>query len=298
MESEIEFDGMEEDEMFPLLLQSISLYSRVRDVFTRVISEGRANDESFASFSGSQIAFFCDRAQSITLLVQSWRLWDADILMRSLIESATRLLFVSTRDPQARAEAILELDVDLPEIHHVERSEKAKTAARNATDPEDALIFRGVALRAEEEAELRSRWPKAKRKALKQKWSFSELVPQLERVNEPSIDLSSFGSALYSYSLGSHFIHADRAAIELMRDRSLREEAERTLLERSHYARVATEPTMLLFLCLRGVAHAFGMQLDTKDLTLDLVALCNSADRHHRDFSASQADFYASRGVT
>lgn len=293
-----DWDGHECDEVLPLLFESVSLYSKIRDAFVGVIESSRHVDLEYTAFAGSQMHFFSSRIQSLTMLLQQWRLWDADILLRSAIECATNFLYISTRTAADRSQCMRELNDDLPEVHFVERSEKARGAARHAPDPDDVLIFRGAALTPEREIELRGRWPKAKRKALKQKWAFSELVPELERVKETTLDLSAYGALRYTYALGSHFVHADRTAIALLRDRSERSSEERALMERAHFARLAVEPTALFCLCLRGMRHALCIPSDTPDLGQQVMALYDQAKKYHRDFSESQDNFYASTGIT
>lgn len=297
MNDEEESVDDERDEMLLLLMESVSVYSKIRDSFANLIETGKEVDEEYARFTGTQMHFFSSRIQSLTVLLQHWQLWDADILMRSAIECATRFLFISTRSAAERPQCMQELKVDLFEIHRVERSEKANSAANHAVDRDDALVFRGAALTPEEELELRARWPKAKRKSLKQKWSFSELVPALGRIKESSLDLSAYSSLQYSYALGSHFVHADTTAIALIRDRAERGQEERFLLEQAHFARLAVEPTNLLYLCLRGMAHALQVQIDVNDIGKGIVGLNNRSQRYHRDFFATQADFYASADI-
>lgn len=282
------------DEMFPLLMESVSAYSKIRDCFVDIIETGKKVDAEYAHFARAQMHFFSSRVHSLTLLLQNWQLWDADILMRSAIECATRFLFICTRNATERSQCMEEFNVSLFEIHRIERSEKANRAARHAVDVGDKLMFRGATLKMKEEIELRSRWPKAKRKALKQKWSFSELVSVLELINDPTINLSAYSSLQHSYALGSHFVHADATAVALARDRAERGQEERLLLERAHFARLAVEPTALFFLCLKGAAHALQLQLKNAEISRAISRLYEKSTVYHRDFFASQADFYDS----
>lgn len=279
-------------------MESISLYSKIRDSFIYLINVGNSIDEEYAKFTQAQMHFFSSRIQSLTLLLQHGQLWDADILMRSAIECATRFLFVSTRNFTERSKYLHELNVDLFEIHLVERSDKANTAALHAADPDDSLIFRGAALTKEQELELRARWPKSKRKPMKQKWSFSEIVSELERIKEPTLDLSAYSSLQYSYALGSHFVHADRTAILLVQDRESREQEEKFLLKRAHFARLAVEPTTLFYICLRGMAHSLQVQIDMSDIGEGVVDLYAKSRQYHQDFFASQANLYNLTGTS
>jgi hypothetical protein len=214
------------------------------------------------------------------------------MLMRSALECVTRFLFVSIAKQPERGQRIVECTVFLNEIENIQRAEKARTAARNATDPYSAMLFGGAALDPDKEAELRARWPKSKRQALNQKWSFSEIVRVLEKVKEPTLDLSSYGSLLHSYALSSHLIHADQTAMDLMFDRATREPGERRLQEQAHFARLAVEQTSLLFICLRALEHVIGSTRIEKALVKDLLALNKESEKYHHEFAMSQKHNY------
>ena len=175
----------------------------------------------------------------MNILLQNWMLWDSDILFRSALECATRLVFVSVAPPHERSVRIAEYTHLLMEVENIERSDKLRTAARNSADPATAMLLGGAALDPETEAELRARWPGSKRRVLKQQWSFSEIVRALEKVDDVKLNLTAYGSLLHSYSLSSHLIHADQTAITLMFDRETREPEERILQENAHFARLA-----------------------------------------------------------
>ncbi|MCY1259336.1 hypothetical protein D9M69_397620 [compost metagenome] len=275
-----------------LIYSSIDVYSRIRDAFQDSIEACREIDADFASFSGVQMSYYSSRCQSVNLLLQEWKLWDCDILMRSALECATRFLFVCIAPQPERGQRIIEYTVSLNEIEDIQRSEKARIAARNAGDSESAMLFGGAALSAEDEARIRNKWPKPCRQSLKQKWSFSEIVRVLEKVKEPTLDLTNYGSLLHSYGLSSHLIHADQTAMDLMYDRATRTAEERQLQERAHFARLAVEQTSMFFLCWRAMEHAIGGPKAQKELVEGLLSLYEESNKYHHEFAMSQKHMY------
>lgn len=275
-----------------LVHSSLSVYSRIRDVITQTIEDCREIDPDYARFAGMQMHYYSSRCQSVNILLQEWKLWDCDMLMRSALECVTRFLFVSIAELPERGQRIIECTVFLNEIEDIQRAEKARTAARNSTNSESAMLFGGAALDPDKEAELRSRWPKSKRQTLNQKWSFSEIVRVLEKVKEPALDLTSYGSLLHSYGLSSHLIHADQTAMDLIYDRATRTPDERRLQERAHFARLAVEQTSLFFLCWRALEHAIGSVRVEKALVEDLLSLYEESDKYHHEFAMSQKHLY------
>ena len=271
---------------------SVSVYSKIRDAFLDSINDCKDIDPEYARFAMAQMSYYASRCQSMNILLQEWKLWDCDILMRSALECATRFLFVSVAKQPERNQRIVEYTELLNEIEDIQRSEKAKTAAKNSDNPESAMIFEGAALSAEKESKLRSQWPRSSRKALKQKWSFSEIVRVLENFREPTLNLSKYGSLLHSYGLSSHLIHADQTAMNLMRDRATRAPHIRQLQERAHFSRLAVEQTSLLFICWRAMEHAIGSTRVKKELVEDLLSLHAESDKYHHDFAVSQKHLY------
>ncbi|WOC79104.1 DUF5677 domain-containing protein [Stutzerimonas frequens] len=275
-----------------LIYESLDVYSQLRDELQRVIEISREKDPKYASHSGMVLHYYSERCQSLNLLLQEWRLWDSDIIMRSALECATRFLFVSIAPVEERGQRIDEYTVLLNEIEDLQRSERAKPFATRSTNEDTKMLIGGVVLSPEREAEFREKWPKSKRNALKQKWSFTEMAKVLCEFHGEGLDLRGYKSFLHGYGVSSHFIHADQTAMDLVWDRARRSPQERELLENAHFARLATEPTSLLFICWRAMVYATGVDSSNRDVVKNLVALNERADIYHKEFAASQEHLY------
>jgi hypothetical protein len=275
-----------------LLRESQEVFDQIHGEIMNAISESESAGERYGRFAVGQLHYYCERCTSLNLLMQGWKLWDGDILMRAATECATRFIFVSIAEPIERESRIDEYEIFLSEIDDLQRSEKVRPAVAAATDSDTSMLLGGVVLSAERLTEVRERWPKTKRARLKQKWSFSEMVGELSEFHNAHIDLRHYRSLLHNYGLSSHLIHADQTAIDLLRDRQRREPHVRNLLERAHFARLATTPVTMLFLCWRAVA--FATDFDSRNFTISrsLMALNKKADVFHRAFSDSQAHLY------
>lgn len=281
-------------QMLHLVHSSVAVYSTIRDRFIESIERCRQTDPAYAQFAGAQMHYYSSRCQSVNLLLQEGKLWDCDIVMRAALECATRFLFVSIADTLERNLRIQEYAISLNEIEDLLRSEKAKIAAKHASESESAMLFGGAVLSPEREAELRAKWPRAKRKVLKQRWSFSEMSRALERFRDPTLDLTKYGSLLHSYGISSHLIHADKTAMNLMTDRATREPNERDLMERAHFARLAVQQTDLFFICWRAMERTFGSAKQHRSLVEALLKLHEEADKYYHAFACSQMHLYES----
>jgi hypothetical protein len=112
-----------------------------------------------------------------------------------------------------------------------------------------------VVLSEEEEASIRNRWPRRTRKALEQKWSFSEIIRDVERFMESELDVAKARSLAHGYGISSHLIHADQTGVMLPGDRDSRQPIEREKITRAHTARLLSD--QLSFIALVAVAVAF-----------------------------------------
>lgn len=212
--------------------------------------------------------------------------------MRPILECATRFIFVSIASQEERAKRIEEYSIFLSEIDDIQPSEKAKSFVDVNDNVDSVMLVGGVILNEERDAELRAKCPKKRRSTLKQKWSFSEMAREITKFHHSGVDFRAYKSLLHSYGLSSHLIHADITALDLMGDRARRSPKEKELLERAHFARLAVEPTSMLFLCWSVMALATGDREENKNVARDLMNLEKLANVFHGDFSESQKHLY------
>ena len=74
----------------PLLHKTVHQFSHLRDAMVCLIERARMSDPDLARTVGALIQFAAERAQSVVLLIQGGRLWDAEILMRTFTEAILR----------------------------------------------------------------------------------------------------------------------------------------------------------------------------------------------------------------
>lgn len=281
-----------------LLVQALRAYAQIRDACQRLLEASRSSDAAYGSYAARQLQFYSERCQSLNLLLQHGKLWDCDILTRPALECATRFIFVSIAEPEERARRIREYSVDLNELEELQLSEKAKASAASMPRSDNKTIIDFIVLSQEREADLRARWPKPKRTALKQKWSFTEMVRVIAACQLEELDLRGYPALLHTYGISSHLIHADQTALDVILDRSRRGPAERKALTDAHYARLCTEQVSIFFMCWRALAFALRMPEQNPDLVLEVAALNEAADAYHRTFVATQVNLYGGSAPT
>ena len=280
--------------MIELQTASIDAYSHTRDLCAEVLNEGALIDAEFSNFAHALLYYYSERIQSLNLLTQNGRLWDAEIVYRSALECSTRLIYVCIADEDKKKVRVREFFHDLQEVEYLERTSKAETAVTNSDNEQTRTLVGGVVLSKEEEVKLREKWPKKARKVLKQKWSFSEMVREITCYNSKKLDLRKYSSLLYSYNLSSHFIHADHTAIELTWDRNNnRESLELQELIKSHTSKMLMEPVSMLVICLKAISVSLGVQFDTESLEKKLDKMNKLGDKLQDSFYATQPDKYS-----
>ncbi|WP_165044758.1 DUF5677 domain-containing protein [Dysgonomonas sp. ZJ709] len=201
------------------------------------------------------VKFTMDRLHSVLTLTVNFMIRDAEIILRSAIESLIKLTFICSAE--SKDEQKIRLDeywVSLAEILELKESEQAKKNLRTLPDSQKHKIaFLPIILSEEREKELREKWTKKKRQQLEQKWSFTELLNSLSKNYKgkpyPILDVLS-----YSYRMSSHVTHGDETGVLIIQERDSRSIEEQEKAYNGHYLRllsdVLTLCTQVAFECI------------------------------------------------
>ena len=248
--------------MIELQRASLDAYSHTRDLCVEVLNKGGLIDPEFSNFAHALLHYYSDRIQSLSLLNQNGRLWDAEIVYRSALECSTRLIYVCIADEAEKKVRVKEFFHDLQEVEYLERTNKAEAAVTNSDKEQTRTLVGGVVLSKEKELKLREKWPKKARKLLKQKWSFAEMVRERTYYNNKSLDLTKYSS------------------LELQE------------LIKSHTSKMLTEPVSMLVICLKAISVSLGVEFDTKPLEKKLAKMHKLGDKLHDSFYLTQSHRY------
>ena len=218
-----------------LLDRYVALASEFGSLMTDLLIEHHENEPELVSMHWKHFDFAVHRSNAIYTLLESGCYWDAEIIARPLIECTVRMCFVCYSPSDTRKELIREYFEDLYQINRLEQSEKAKKS-RTIAPAEDRgkILLDGMVLSDGEEEKIRKRWTKKERRALKQRWSFSEMIRVLDARAKPYFDQDLFSAFAHSYGISSHLIHADESGIGVILDREQREEREKQLMNQAH----------------------------------------------------------------
>jgi hypothetical protein len=172
-------------------------------------------------------------SESSLLLVGHRRLWDSEILKRSVIEGTTKLLYISIGDRDEILSKCDEFYRVIPEMTQINLHRKAVEGLERINDLSTLWPdIKYQVLSNEKLLDLEAKYPRKFRKMINQKWSFSEMIKTLEESKNEGFEV--FKGTYYKYSLGSHFVHQDGESVGYMWDRNRSDVESRTSLELTH----------------------------------------------------------------
>jgi len=151
------------------------------------------------------------------------QLWDAEILLRSVIEGTIKYLFLcvgSENDLKEKTDEYLDF---LPELYELTQHKRVEAFLANVDDPnaDEWNILKEVLLNQNKVASLKTKYPRKKSGQLKQKWAFNEIAMELSKSALISSDFEALRRLLsYSYGISSHLIHKDGTALKFMWERN------------------------------------------------------------------------------
>ena len=263
----------------------------------QIISDDRLNThpEGLARTLCILCRYLLDRGRSVLALLENRLDWDAEILLRTYYECASKILFIALSPPNRQAEIVWEFWVPLGETADRKTSRKAAFAEHvfPETDNQNRNVFR--LLRDPRMVRDTLKLNKAARRRLAHKWSFSEIIEALTALQLDDRKITEARSLLHNYGMASHLAHADCNAMDLMADRALRHEDELPLLQDAHAGRIASDVVGIGFFS----SHVVSRTLDIPEETLDDLlrqyrAVMSISQEITNRFHASQQFFYES----
>lgn len=208
------------------------------------------------------IEFIIERFETVTVLTMDDRIWDAEIVLRSGLETFVKLLFITTADKVEQEKRIDEFWNQLAEVNLIKQSEQAKKNLKHLGQLEiHNLANMPLLLSVEREKELREKWTKVERHKLEQKWSFSEIVSSLSK-NFRGKPLEMFETISHGYRMSSHVTHGDETGILIIRERNSRPEADRDLAYFGHYLRLLSDVSCYCSLVGIETMNFLGLKTD------------------------------------
>jgi hypothetical protein len=198
---------------------------------------------------------------SALYLVHGLRLWDAELVLRSVLEGTLKFGYV-LESPATLTIRCVEYSDTLPSIAKLRWHDKATAALTAVRNPhaDEWQPFRELLLPEEEVERTRAAYPRKMRAEVEGRWGFTALV------NAVSKQGGAFGpgakSVLHSYSVASHLQHMSCEGVDLPFERDTRPQARREAIELAHAARLVSDCFHYTFHRVGAVLRFFGRPTD------------------------------------
>ena len=192
---------------------------------------------------GVQAQLFTDchlTSESALILVKSGKEWDADILVRAVLEGTIKYAFLMLGTPEEVRKKTHEYWEVLPNYESIRRHEKAKAMLANTETPDSIHLrpFKDLILTDEQIEKLRNGSNRAERTALDRKWSFNEIAVHFHKSGNP--ELKDFINLAHGYTISSHLLHKDGTGVSMVSERYQRSEENQNALILSHSAKIVS----------------------------------------------------------
>jgi hypothetical protein len=232
-------------------------------------------------FVSAQLLISCHlTSESIFLLIANRKIWDADTLMRSVLEGTFKFAFLLDGRDQERIQKAQEYWITLPEMARTSCHRRASFLLEVFKNEKYELKrpFMDLTLSAEEEKTLRDMYPKLERQKLGQKWSFMKIANHFAQ--HPDEKYHGMAALAHSYGMQSHLLHQDGDGVGMIWDRSRRGPERRFSVEGAHAGRLISDICWFAFFrALQLFAAAKQPSNPIKNLTKRFEPLFAEIDR-------------------
>lgn len=271
--------------------ETVRVFSLFRD-YIQVILDSANENEEYVKAVRPIVHFIGDRSQALVLLIQNSYLWDAEIIIRPIMEASMKIVFLSFTTAEERQSRIREFWQDLSEVNTLRQSGQAEVVLeRTGMTGVFAKGLGPLVLSDEQVNPLREKWPKKNRRTLEQKWSFSEILRFSEEFMRSSFGEGFVRAAAYNYGLSSHLIHCDELGLNLISDHMIRRTQERHKLTNAHAARLLSDCVSYIALVAACISHVLGKAEKDFDIAVqEAEGLFERLRRFTDDFWAYEED--------
>lgn len=171
-------------------------------------------------------------SQTVLQMLFGNALWECEILMRTISEGTIKILFMCS-DTNTINDKIQQYREELSDYAIDKDSSRAVNYVEkiNALDDVHRHMYRMT-----DNFTVSFDNTRKERKLVEQKWSYIEMLNQIEKSSFPFAD--KITALTCGYGLSSHFVHADYVALGIAWERADRQLDEQKLLHDAHASRI------------------------------------------------------------
>lgn len=223
-------------------------------------------------------------SESALLLCAYGQLWDAEMVLRSVLESTLKFAYLleSENTFKERHEEYAEALFYIGLLKDHAKAEEL-LAVVPYPDSFEWKPIRDRLLVDDELHRIKSRYDSKTRKRLVSKWGFTNILNSLSAGDNEVFRI--LPSLLHTYSISSHIQHADYIGTSVVFDRECREEDNRDALHVSHLSRLINEALTYLYLRIYCGYKFVGEDIDNiKDKLIELHKFMQELSSAYKDW--------------
>lgn len=177
---------------------------------------------------------------SVLVLLEAGKIWDAEILSRTVFEGTLKFCHILSDRDQLRAR-LTEYEHILPDINSLADHEKTERVIASLPFTDEATLkpLNELVLSEEQRETILRRYPRQDRRRLQTAWGFTGLVEQMVRSGDGMGGLAA--GLLHGFVMASHVAHADWVGVGMVKEREYRESERREAADYAHAARVISD---------------------------------------------------------
>lgn len=212
------------------------------DLANPFIDNGYTGLDPLVRFVVAQLYIDCHlSSESILLLINDQKEWDADLVARSVMEGSlkfTYMLHGTTAEVEKKVDEYWNI---LPQFSTIKHSERARRFLEEVPDPDNPNWnpFRDLIIDEAEISQIRSKYSRQERQALEERWSFTGICRTF--ANSKDRGLAHFAHLAHGYGMSSHLLHKDADGVGMVWDRYKRDPERQTAVKLGHTARIVSD---------------------------------------------------------
>lgn len=198
--------------------------------------------DRYLRFVNTQLFIDCHlSSESVLLLIKSGKEWDADMIIRSVMEGTVKYIYLMTGADEEMKEKAREYWEIMPEIAELKRNERLKAFLAILDDPDSPawIPYQQLLLPDDVIAQINAKYEKKTRDQLIRKWSFSQITKYF--LDSDSERLRHLVHLAHGYGTSSHLIHKDGDGVGMVWERYGRDSTRQTAVKLGHSSRIVSD---------------------------------------------------------
>ena len=254
----------------------------IKQIFFKIAKLNSESNDNNCDTTLSLFASLHSSSESILVLLLEQAIFDADILLCTVMEGTIKYCYLMTGTTEERKnkeyiyrECLTEIDKISDHYKAFDTIKILKEFSNNNTKPFESLLLDKDLLE-----NLQLKYPSKIRKQLKNEWSYQSLLRSLaELANEYKAQLGTIST----YALTSHFIHYDWTGLN-MRKSNVDENETSILYDLIHSLRILSNTlSFYSFRVMEFLRANEWRNTEIAQLSIDLLQFVDSLDKIQND---------------